>query len=55
MVGGPGPIMGFISDKKEIELFMKKNNFIDYFIVGEGENCFLEILNNKNLSPSIID
>ena len=54
-VGGPGPIMGFISDKKEIELFMKKNNFIDYFIVGEGENSFLEILNNKNLSPSIID
>ena len=54
-VGGPGPIMGFISDKKEIELFMKKNNFIDYFIVGEGENCFLEILNNKNLSTSIID
>jgi len=54
-VGGPGPIMGFVSDKKEIELFMKKNNFIDYFIVGEGESCFLEILNNKKLSPSIID
>jgi len=54
-VGGPGPVMGFVSDKKEIELFMKKNNFIDYFIVGEGENCFLEILNNKNLLPSIID
>ncbi len=54
-VGGPGPIMGFVSNKKEIELFMKKNNFIDYFIIGEGENCFLEILNNKNLSPSIID
>ena len=47
LVGGPGPIMGFVSDKKEIELFMKKNNFIDYFIVGEGENVFLEILNNE--------
>jgi len=55
VVGGPGPIVGFVSDKREIELFMKKNNFIDYFIVGEGEECFIEILNNKSLSPSIID
>ena len=49
-VGGPGPIMGFVSDKREIELFMKKNNFIDYFVIGEGEKCFLDILNNKKFT-----
>jgi len=54
VVGGPGPIFGFSSNIKEVEMFMKKNTFIDHFIVGEGEKCFLEILNNKKYPENIL-
>ena len=54
VVGGPGPVMGIISNPKEIELFMEKNNFIDHFIAGEGEHGFLNILNNEFYFKPII-
>ena len=37
VVGGPGPLMGITSRAEEVMRFMDNHEFIDYFVVGEGE------------------
>lgn len=54
IVGGSGPIMGIISSPHEVESFMKKNDFIDHFVIGEGENALINILNNET-TARIVD
>ena len=54
IVGGPGPVMGITSSPHEVEDFMKKNDFIDHFVIGEGEKALVKILNNE-VSARIID
>jgi len=36
VVGGPGPLMGITSRAEEVTRFMEHHEFIDYFVVGEG-------------------
>ena len=55
VVGGPGPIMGITTNASEIETFMDAHDFIDYFVVGEGEQPFLEILDKPDMPRGIID
>ena len=47
IVGGSGPVMGIISSPHEVESFMQKNDFIDHFVIGEGESALVKILNNE--------
>ena len=54
IVGGPGPVMGITSSPHEVKDFMKKNDFIDHFVIGEGEKALVKILNNE-ISARIID
>ncbi|MBF0357884.1 MAG: cobalamin-dependent protein [Magnetococcales bacterium] len=54
VVGGPGPIMGIISKEEEIQSFYNAHDCIDYYVVGEGEAAFLEILDNSTLPPAIV-
>ena len=51
--GGPGPFMGVTP--KEVETFFAGNEFIDYYVIGEGEEPFVEILENPELPRGIID
>ena len=53
VVGGPGPFMGVTP--KEVETFFAGNEFIDYYVIGEGEEPFVEILENPDLPRGIID
>ena len=53
VVGGPGPFMGV--SPKEVETFFAGNEFIDYYVIGEGEEPFVEILENLDLPRGIID
>jgi radical SAM superfamily enzyme YgiQ (UPF0313 family) len=55
VVGGPGPIMGITSNAEEVRTFMNKHDFIDYFVLGEGEGPLLDILNDKDIPPGILD
>lgn len=54
LVGGPGPIMGITSSAAEVQLFFNAHDFINYFIIGEGEQPFLEILDNPDLPNGIL-
>ena len=53
VVGGPGPFMGVTP--KEVETFFAGNEFIDYYVIGEGEEAFAQILDNPDLPRGIID
>lgn len=55
IVGGPGPIMGLTTDINEVKTFFEKHDFIDYFVIGEGEQSFLKILSEPSLPQGIID
>jgi len=55
VVGGPGPIMGITSKAEEVQTFFDLHDFLDYFVVGEGEEPFLEILDNRDLPRGILD
>ena len=54
MVGGPGPTMGIASSEQEIRAFFEAHQFIDHYVVGEGEQAFLELLNESPRERSII-
>ena len=54
VVGGPGPVMGIASDMTEIAGFHAAHSFIDYYVVGEGERAFLQILDQPGLAPSVL-
>ena len=54
VVGGPGPIMGITADAREVQRFFGAHETIDFFVVGEGERAFLEILENPGRPPGII-
>jgi len=55
VVGGPGPIMGITSNASEVKTFMDANDCIDYFVIGEGEEAFVEILDKPDLARGILD
>jgi radical SAM superfamily enzyme YgiQ (UPF0313 family) len=55
VVGGPGPLMGITSRAEEVARFVERNDFIDYFVVGEGEYSLLRILDDPNLPRGVID
>ena len=54
VVGGPGPILGITSNRDEVIKFLNSHDFIDYFVIGEGEQSFLEILDNPELPRGIL-
>ncbi|MBF0194400.1 MAG: cobalamin-dependent protein [Magnetococcales bacterium] len=54
VVGGPGPIMGIISKEEEVQSFFNAHDCIDYYVVGEGEAAFLDILNDSNKPSAIV-
>jgi hypothetical protein len=55
VVGGPGPIMGITSRGDEVRAFMARHDFIDYFVIGEGEQPFVEILEREDLPRGVLD
>ena len=55
VVGGPGPMMGITSRAEEVARFMEHHEYIDYFVVGEGEPPFLQILENPELPRGVVD
>ena len=55
VVGGPGPMMGLTVDKNEVKKFFDKHDFIDYFVIGEGEQGLLKVLDEPALPPGIVD
>ena len=55
VVGGPGPMMGITSRAEEVARFMEHHEYIDYFVVGEGEPPFLQILQNPELPRGVVD
>jgi hypothetical protein len=55
VVGGPGPMMGITSRAEEVAQFMNHHEYIDYFVVGEGEPPFLQILDNPDLPRGVVD
>ena len=55
VVGGPGPLMGITSRAEEVTRFVERHEFIDYFVVGEGEHSLLRILDDPELPRGVID
>jgi radical SAM superfamily enzyme YgiQ (UPF0313 family) len=55
VVGGPGPLMGITSRADEVRAFMDRHDFIDYFVIGEGERPLLDILDDPNLPRGVLD
>ena len=55
VVGGPGPLMGITSRAEEVTRFMEHHEFIDYFVVGEGEYSFLHILDDPGFPRGVLD
>lgn len=55
IVGGPGPLMGITSRAEEVARFMDQHDFIDYFVVGEGEYSLLRILDDPSFPRGIVD
>lgn len=43
------------ANAKEVETFFDTYEFIDYFLIGEGEESFLDILEDPELPRSVID
>jgi radical SAM superfamily enzyme YgiQ (UPF0313 family) len=55
VVGGPGPLMGIASRAEEVKTFFDSHDAIDYYVVGEGEEVFVDILEKPDLPSGIID
>ena len=55
VIGGPGPIMGIASRAAEVQSFFDAHAFVDYYVVGEGEAPFLEILDHPDLPRGVLD
>jgi hypothetical protein len=55
VVGGPGPLMGITSRAEEVARFMEHHEFIDYFVVGEGEYSFLHLLEDPSFPRGVLD
>lgn len=55
VVGGPGPLMGITSRAEEVSGFLEHHEFIDNFVVGEGEEPFLRILENPEYPRGVLD
>ncbi len=55
VVGGPGPLLGITSKAEEVAGFMNHHEFIDYFVVGEGEHPFLRVLEDPELPRGVVD
>jgi hypothetical protein len=55
VVGGPGPLMGITSRPEEVVRFMQHHEFIDYFVVGEGEHPLLRILDDPQFPRGVVD
>jgi Radical SAM superfamily len=55
VVGGPGPLMGITSRVEEVKHFMDHHDFIDYFVVGEGEPPLMRILEDPDLPRGAVD
>jgi hypothetical protein len=55
VVGGPGPLMGITSRAEEVTRFMEHHEFIDYFVVGEGEYSFLHLLEDPSFPRGVLD
>jgi hypothetical protein len=54
IVGGPGPMLGVTANADEVQSFVDAHEFIDYFVIGEGEKGFLQILNDPSLPRGIL-
>ncbi|MCP3059803.1 B12-binding domain-containing radical SAM protein [Myxococcus sp. K38C18041901] len=54
VVGGPGPIMGIASSVAEVSAFHSAHDFIDYYVLGEGEKHFVSILEQPELPRGIL-
>ena len=55
VVGGPGPMMGLSSNENEVRAFFDRHDFLDYYVVGEGEKSFVQILDNPDLPRGVIN
>ncbi len=55
VVGGPGPLMGIAANEEEVREFFDSHDFLDYYVIGEGEVPFVNILENPDLPRGIID
>lgn len=55
VVGGPGPLMGIASRVEEVRTFFDSHDFLDHYVLGEGEEGFLRVLNEPDLPPGILD
>jgi hypothetical protein len=53
VVGGPGPFMGISSAPDEVSHFLAANPAIDYYVLGEGEEALLQILEERDLPGGI--
>jgi Radical SAM superfamily len=54
VIGGPGPIMGVTAKKEDVAKFYDAHPFIDYFVLGEGEQAFLKVLDTPDEPPGIL-
>ena len=55
VVGGPGPLMGITSRPEEVQSIFDSNEYIDYWVIGEGEESFVQILDTPELPRQILD
>lgn len=55
VIGGPGPIMGITARREEVQSFFDAHDFIDYFVIGEGEQLFLQILDQPEMPRGILE
>lgn len=55
VMGGPGPLMGIASKEEEVREFFEAHDFLDYYVVGEGEEPFVRILEEPDLPGGILD
>lgn len=54
VVGGPGPIMGFVASETEVQTFFNAHLSIDDFVLGQGEHGFLKVLETPHGPRRII-
>lgn len=53
VVGGPGPLMGITAKIEDVQRFYAAHDCIDFFVIGEGERPFLELLENPGMPARI--
>lgn len=54
IVGGPGPLMGITSGAAQVRRFVEAHQNIDYFVIGEGEQPFVEVLESSAVPKGIL-